>query len=79
MALTDMTASVASGNNPGRLDKKTKEASPRVKSKKSATNRSITCSEELRNRIRKMSEETEVPMQRLIERYLREGLEKDGY
>lgn len=83
MALTDITTSVASGIKPvrqnGDVINKKKNGRKEVQTKRRLTNRSITCCEELHNRIKKMSEATEIPMQRIIERFLRDGLEKSGY
>lgn len=43
------------------------------------TNRSITCSEELRNRVRIMAAHEGVPMQELLEKWIKRGLEEGGY
>lgn len=44
-----------------------------------ATNRSITCSEDLRNRLRVMAANKGVPMQELLEGWIRKGLEEEGF
>lgn len=43
------------------------------------TNRSVTCSEELRNRLRIMAANKGVPMQELLESWIRRGLEEEGF
>jgi hypothetical protein len=46
--------------------------------KKRATNRSITCSEDIRNRIKLLSAKKHIPMQTLIEDALLKVLETEG-
>lgn len=57
------------------IDTDAKESLP----KKRVTNRSITCSVELRNRLRVMAATKGVPMQELLESWMKEKLTEAGF
>lgn len=56
-----------------------KESSSPTPSVKRASNRSITCSQELRDRLRIMAAHKGVPMQTLLEEWMSEKLEEAGF
>lgn len=56
-----------------------KVSSPPTPSVKRVTNRSITCSQELRDRLRIMAAHRGVPMQQLLEEWMTEKLEEAGF
>lgn len=56
-----------------------KTVSSPTPSVKRVTNRSITCSQELRDRLRIMAAHRGVPMQQLLEEWMTEKLEEAGF
>ncbi len=80
MAL-DLTASLqaAAGSKQPQQPKAEKVATTQPSETKRVSNRSITCSQELRDRLRIMAATKGIPMQTIIEDSLTKTLEEAGF
>ena len=78
MDLTEALNKAAGGNKP-RQQEEGKKTVAQPSGKKRETNRSITCSYELRDRLRIMAATKGVPMQALLEEWMTEKLEAAGF
>lgn len=77
----DLTAALnkAAGNKQPQQSKRDKAYTAQPSTKRRETNRSITCSKELRDRLRIMAANKGVPMQALLEGWMTEKLEEAGF
>ncbi len=78
MDLTAKLNAAASGNKP-QQPKTEKVANTQSSETKRVSNRSITCSQELRDRLRIMAATKGIPMQTIIEDSLTKTLEEAGF
>ena len=78
MDLTAKLNAAAKGNQP-QQPKETKKDTVQPSETKRVSNRSITCSQELRDRLRIMAANKGVPMQALLEGWMTEKLSEAGY
>lgn len=77
----DLTAQLnaAANGNQTQQPKPEKVATAQPSGTKRISNRSITCSQELRDRLRIMAATKGVPMQTLLEEWIREKLDAAGF
>ena len=77
----DLTAQLnaAANGNQTQQPKSEKVATDQPSGTKRVSNRSITCSQELRDRLRIMAANKGVPMQTLLEEWIREKLDAAGF
>ena len=78
MDLTAKLNAAASGNK-SQQPKVEKVATTQSSETKRVSNRSITCSQELRDRLRIMAANKGVPMQALLEEWMAEKLDAAGF
>ena len=78
MDLTAQLNAAASGNKP-QQPKAEKVTTTQPSETKRVSNRSITCSQELRDRLRIMAANKGVPMQTLLEEWMTEKLVAAGF
>ena len=78
MDLTAKLNAAASGNKP-QQPKAEKMSTTQPSETKRVSNRSITCSQELRDRLRIMAATKGIPMQTIIEDSLTKTLEEAGF
>ena len=69
----------AAGNKQPQQPKENKVATAQPSETKRVSNRSITCSQDLRDRLRIMAATKGVPMQALLEEWMTEKLEAAGF
>lgn len=78
MKLAESLNAVAINKSSSTDHEYNKNDSKRIASKRS-TNRSVTCSEDLRDRLRVMAANRKIPMQELLESWMREKLTEAGF
>ena len=78
MDLTAKLNAAANGNQP-QQPKVKKVATAQPSEAKRVSNRSITCSQKLRDRLRIMAANKGVPMQTLLEEWMTEKLDAAGF
>ena len=76
--LKELLNNAANGEQPQRQPEPEKADTTQASGKKRVTNRSITCSEDIRNRMKLLSAKKHIPMQTLIEDALLKVLEAEG-
>lgn len=80
--LNKLLSAAADGEQPKQVQQSKPEPektdTDKTSGKKRVTNRSITCSEDIRNRMKLLSAKKHIPMQTLIEDALLKVLETEG-